>query len=65
MCGIRWPLGCDVLIDVEEVAWTVVLAVVVLDLVVIVVLHEGPRGASLPPSLLATLAPEVSTADLG
>jgi hypothetical protein len=55
--GIRWPLGCDVLVDVEEVARivrpldldqaVVVLAVVVLDLVVIVILHEVDVAAGL------------------
>jgi hypothetical protein len=54
---IRWPLRCDVLVDVEEVAGIVrpldldqavmVLAVVVLDLVVIVVLHEVDVAAGL------------------
>ena len=54
---IRWPLGCDVLVDVEEVAGivrpldfdqaVVVLAVVVLDLVVIVILHEVDVAAGL------------------
>jgi hypothetical protein len=54
---IRWPLGCDVLVEVEEVAGIVgtldldqaivVLAVVVLDLVVIVVLHEVDVAAGL------------------
>jgi hypothetical protein len=54
---IRWPLGCDVLVEVEEVAGivrsldldqaVVVLAVVVLDLVVIVVLHEVDVAAGL------------------
>jgi hypothetical protein len=54
---IRSPLGCDVLVDVEEVARivgtldldqaVVVLAVVVLDLVVIVVLHEVDVAAGL------------------
>ena len=54
---IRWRLGCVVLIDVEEVAGivrpldldqaVVVLAVVVLDLVVIVILHEVDVAAGL------------------
>ena len=54
---IRSPLGCDVLVDVEEVARivgtldldqaVVVLAVVDLDLVVIVVLHEVDVAAGL------------------
>ena len=54
---IRWPLGGDVLVDVEEVARivgtldldqaVVVLAVVVLDFVVIVVLHEVDIAAGL------------------
>jgi hypothetical protein len=54
---IRWPSGCDVLVDVEEVAGivrpldldqaVVVLAVVVLDLVVIVILHEVDVAAGL------------------
>ena len=54
---IRWPLGCDVLVDVEEVAGivrpldldqaVVVLAVVVLDLAVVVILHEVDVAAGL------------------
>ena len=53
----RWPLRCDVLVDVKEVARivgtldldqaVVVLAVVVLDFVVIVVLHEVDVTAGL------------------
>ena len=54
---IRWSFGCDVLVEVEEVAGivgtldldqaVVVLAVVVLDFVVIVVLHEVDVAAGL------------------